>query len=546
MNKVAHYLQEHLIGEVFTSPDTRSYFSTDGSIMRIVPSLVVYPRNENDLRKTARFTWQLAERGRVIPITARGMGTDVGGASIGSGISLVFPAHMHKILELDPKSGVVAVQPGANFGKMQQTLHTHGRFVPVYPQSIEYTSVGGAVANNCSGEKSGKYGCARDFVKGMRVVLANGELIETGRINKRELNKKIGLASLEGEIYRILDTLIEDNKQIIKNMPPLPKVNSAGYALGNVKRKDGSFDLTPLIVGSQGTLALISEIVFDSEAYNPETSVMTATFATRVLALEAADELAKMGDGPAIIDFVDKHLLEDINRINPQLLKEVIETPLPEMMLFVEFDDDSSRQQKRLAKKARKIIEKHNGYLAIANEEHDIDRLKAVRDSAATMWTHVEGSARGLPIIDDAAVPPKQLNTLLTGIDEMMQRNGQQVYAVSGSALSGVVHVLPHLDMSQIGDRQKMFRLIDEFYTLVISLGGTISADHGDGRIRGSLLANQYGEQILDLFTAVKKAFDPYNILNPGVKIGASLAEVKPLLRVDYSARQNLQHMPRL
>ncbi len=546
MNKVAHYLQEHLIGEVFTSPDTRSYFSTDGSIMRVVPSLVVYPRNENDMRKTARFTWQLAERGRVIPITARGMGTDVGGASIGSGISLVFPAHMHKILELDPKSGIVAVQPGANFGKMQQTLHTHGRFVPVYPQSTEYTSVGGAIANNCSGERSGKYGSAREYVKGLRVVLANGELIETGRLNKRELNKKIGLASLEGEIYRAIDALIEDNKDVIKSMPPLPRVNSAGYAIGDVKRKDGSFDLTPLIVGSQGTLAIISEIVLDSEAYNPETNVMTATFASRSSALDAVDELAKMSDGPAVIDFVDKHLLEDINRINPQLLKEVIETPLPEMLLYVEFDDDSTRQQKRLAKKARKIIEKHNGFLAIANEEHDIDRLKAVRDSAATMWTHVEGSARALPIIDDAAVPPKQMGALLAGIDEMMQRNNQLVYAVSGSALSGTVHVLPHLDMSQIGDRQKVFKYIDEFYTLVISLGGTISTDHGDGRLRGSLLVNQYGERVVELFTAVKKAFDPYNILNPGVKIGANIDDMKLLIRADYSARQNLQHMPRL
>jgi FAD/FMN-containing dehydrogenase len=216
------------------------------------------------------------------------------------------------------------------------------------------------------------------------------------------------------------------------------------------------------------------------------------------------------------------------------------------MMLYVEFDDDSTRQQKRLAKKARKIIEKHNGFLAIANEEHDIDRLKAVRDSAATMWTHVEGSARGLPIIDDAVVPQKQMLALLTGIDEMMQRNNQLVYAVSGSALSGAVRVLPHLDMTQIGDRQKMFRFIDEFYTLVISLGGSISSDHGDGRIRGTLLVNQYGEKIVELFNAVKKAFDPYGILNPGVKVGTTLEDVKPLLRSDYSARQNLQHMPRM
>src|SRR6476620_1509938 len=103
MNKIADYLQEHLVGEVITSPDARKYFSTDASIFSVVPQLVVYPRSENDIRKTARFTWQLAERGRVVPITARGAGTDLSGAALGRGVILVFPAHMNKILELDTK-----------------------------------------------------------------------------------------------------------------------------------------------------------------------------------------------------------------------------------------------------------------------------------------------------------------------------------------------------------------------------------------------------------------------------------------------------------
>src|SRR5579859_5433683 len=156
MSKAAHYLQEHLLGEVMTSPDARKYFATDSSIFTLAPALVVYPRNENDVRKTARFTWQLAERGRIIPITARGSGTDQTGASLGNGIMLVFPAHMNRILELDTKVNVVAVEPGINFAKLQQTLHTHGRFLPPSPASAEYSTIGGAIANNASGEKSFK------------------------------------------------------------------------------------------------------------------------------------------------------------------------------------------------------------------------------------------------------------------------------------------------------------------------------------------------------------------------------------------------------
>src|SRR5688572_4996216 len=135
MNKVAHYLQEHLIGEVMTSGDARNYFSTDASIFTLPPAIILYPRNENDVRKTARFTWQLAERGRVIPMTARGAGTDQSGAAIGSGIILAFPAHMNRILEFDNKSGDVTIEPGINYGKLQQALHTHNRFLPPFPAS---------------------------------------------------------------------------------------------------------------------------------------------------------------------------------------------------------------------------------------------------------------------------------------------------------------------------------------------------------------------------------------------------------------------------
>lgn len=242
MSKVAHYLQEHLLGEVMTSADARKYFSTDGSIFTLTPNLIVYPRNEQDVRKVARFTWQLAERGRIIPITARGAGTDQGGAALGSGVIMVFPAHMNRVVELDPKNGVVTVEPGLNYGRLQQTLHTHERFLPPYPASYEYSTLGGAVANNAGGEKTLKYGVTRDYVKALRVVLANGEVIETARLSRRDLNKKLGLSTFEGEIYRALDALLEEQADAVGRTRLGVTKNSAGYALADIKRPDGSFE----------------------------------------------------------------------------------------------------------------------------------------------------------------------------------------------------------------------------------------------------------------------------------------------------------------
>src|SRR5690606_16550996 len=217
MSKVANYLQEHLLGEVLTSPSARRYFSTDGGVFQVAPQIVVYPRNTSDVRKVARFTWQLAERGKILPITARGKGSDQGGAAIGSGVMLVFPAHMNKLLELDTGKGIVRVQPGLIYQTLQNVLHTHGRFLPPYPSSIDFATMGGAVANNSAGEKTVKYGATKNYVRELDVVLANGELIHTLRLTKRELNKKKGLTNFEGEVYRQLDGLITDNWDLIQN-----------------------------------------------------------------------------------------------------------------------------------------------------------------------------------------------------------------------------------------------------------------------------------------------------------------------------------------
>src|SRR5256885_535286 len=183
MSKIAHYLQEHLMGEVTDSLEVRRYFSTDASILQVMPSVVIYPANESDVRKVARFSWQLAQRGKILPITARGGGSDTSGAAIGSGIIMSFTAHMNRILTLDPKKEFITVEPGITFGSLQQTLYTHGLFLPPYPASSAYATIGGGIANNTIGEKSVKYGALGKYVEKLSVVLANGEIIETGTIS---------------------------------------------------------------------------------------------------------------------------------------------------------------------------------------------------------------------------------------------------------------------------------------------------------------------------------------------------------------------------
>jgi FAD/FMN-containing dehydrogenase len=544
MSKVAHYLQEHLMGEVMTSPDARRYFATDASVLSLTPALVVYPRNENDVRKTARFTWQLAERGRVIPITARGAGTDLSGAALGSGIVLAFPAHMHRILELDSKSGIVSVEPGINYAKLQQTLNTHDRFLPPYPASIEYSTIGGAVANNSSGEKSFKYGDTRDYVRSLRVVLANGEVIETGRLSKRELGKKLGLATFEGEIYRAVDTLIEENSELIGKIQTGVTKNSAGYFLEDIKRKDGSFDLTPLIVGSQGTLGIVTETTLETEAFIPNTILMAAYFSDLESAQTAVLELRDLPDMPSAIEMVDDQLLTVVDKLNPNQLKDVITKPFPRVVMLIEFDSASERMQKRLIKKTQKILEKLGATFQVEADPLKQEELWKIRHASAAVVAHTEGNIKALPIIEDGIVPPERFKEYLEGLYAIFERAHLQA-AVWGHAGDAHLHVQPFLDLSQVGDRQKVFRVMDEYYSLVLGLGGSIAGEHGEGRLRAPYLSQQYGAEVYSLFQKVKSIFDPYGTLNPGVKVNVTIDNVKQLLRPGYSLEHLYDHMPR-
>lgn len=544
MNKVAHYLQEHLIGEVVTSDDARKFFSTDGSIFQVAPAIIAYPRNENDVRKTARFVWQLAERNRLVSLTPRGLGSNTTGSSINSGIVMVFPAHLNKILELDTKSGSVVVEPGVSIDKLQQALHTHGRFLPTIPINYHYSSVGGALGKNSAGEHSIKYGSIKNYVKKARVVLSNGEVMETKRLSKREHSKKMGLSTFEGEIYRAIDTLIEENHDIIKNFNLNVAKNSAGYDIFSVKRKDKSFDLTSLIIGSEGTLGVITEVELDTEPYNPKSTVITAKIDDINKCGDILHSIRSLKDLPSTVDVIDKGIINFVAQTNPNQIKGIFTAPYPAIYMIIEFDGTSDRKQSKTAHKVKKILEKHDVNFSVESEEDQKLTTRKVRDLVSAFVGYQEGTKQALPVVNDAIVPPEQFMELVKGIYTLCQ-NYQLTPALWGQAGDANVSFYPFLDVGKLGDRQKLFRLLDEYYSLVIELGGSISAEEGDGRLRAPYLEKMFGSDIIQLFNKIKQVFDPYNIMNPGVKLGSSIEDNKANLRDSYSLAGKHNYLPR-
>jgi len=532
-------LQGQLLGSVTDNDDVRQFFATDASIFTISPEAVVYPRNTADVRKTIKLAAERTQAGKPLSVVPRGKGTDQGGGAVGDGLQLVFPAYMNRLIRLTKDT--VTVQPGMSYKALQQILHTHGRFLPPYPASLDYSTVGGAVGNNAAGEKTVKYGATRDFVVGLKVVLADGSLIETRRISARELNRKKGQADLEGDIYRKLDSLILDHEDIIAKAKLKVSKNTAGYALERVRGKDGSFDLGQVIIGAQGTLGVVTEITFKTVVWNQRTTLLVGYFDDLRQVSDAITKLVALS--PSALELVDHHLLAYVRRHQSQDLENLLPDTLPKIVLLVEFDDGSQFAQNMHARRAQTILKKHAGDFRVSTDPIEQEALWKIRRSAAAVIWMAPGAKKALPFIEDGIVPAARLGTFLERTYKLLQKYDLDI-AVWGHAGDANLHLQPFLDLSKKKDVEKMLDLSHDFTELVISLGGSTSAEHNDGLIRAPYLQQLYGTAMYELLRQTKHIFDPHNVLNPGKKVDVTESIMRGRLRTEYSLSHLSDHLP--
>jgi FAD/FMN-containing dehydrogenase len=271
---------------------------------------------------------------------------------------------------------------------------------------------------------------------------------------------------------------------------------------------------------------------------------MAASFSTRSDMLHAVAQIAKMDNGPACIDMVDRSLLNLAMRINPSLYKGTFDGQSPESILIFEFDDESDRTQYRLAKKVRKILSKH-GAVVYEPEGEESEKWLVLRDSSTLAITHTEGLKKAVPVIDDAMVPVDKLGMLMDGVDNLMATLSIEHYSMWGRAGDGVLHIAPVLDISQTGDRQKAFRLMEEYYKGVLELGGSVCGDYAEGRMRAAIVRKYSSEQMATIMKTIKNIFDPHGIVNPNVKVDVTDAQLKAMLRSSYSLSHQYTHLPR-
>lgn len=532
MSKVAQYLNEHLLGEVTTNDHARKSFSTDGSILTLVPDMVVYPRSTSDLRKVARFCWQLAEKGHKLTITARGSGTDQTGAAIGTGVIIDTVAHLNEIFEIDAKQRLVRVQPGVNFKALNDALRLQGLFIPSYPASYAYSTIGGAIGNNASGILSGKYGSTSEWVSQLEIVLANGEILQTGRVSKKELQRKKGLQTFEGEIYRSIDNLITDNVAVLDTLA-IDVRDNAGYNIVDVKQRDGSIDLTPLFVGSQGTLGVISEIILKAEPLTDAPLVGALAFADFDSARDGLDLLRSLT--PSVMELIDARLftaaVERGKRY--QFYSDALDQGEVAAVVYVEFDDRGDHAKKKIAKKIAKAFENLPAYVALERDPAKAEDLRILPTVTSLARLSDKSDECAPPLLDGAFIPSERFEDFAGAVAAIEAKLHVQL-PLHGHASQHVYFARPTLSFHKVTDRQKLFKLLAEWSAAVASHGGHLIGEAGEGRLKAAFAYKDLDKDVADLFKGIREIFDPLDIMNTGVKQAVELKKLAGELRADY------------
>lgn len=524
-------------GEVDDSLGTRDFYSHDASMFEIRPQVVVFPRDSSDVQKVIQVVAKLKAKQPGLSVTARSAGTDMTGGAINDSIIVDFKQHLTAIEHVAADSA--QVQPGALYREFEVETLKHQALLPPYPASRDLCTVGGMVANNSGGEKSLEYGKVKDFVTSLRVVFADGNEYEVKPLTRKELDAKMAQKDYEGAIYKRVYELCEKHYDEIKAAKPDVSKNSMGYTLWEVwDRETGIFDLTKLIVGSEGTLGFVTDITFRLVPYRPHSGIL-------VLFLRDIDDLGELIPKvlqyhPATFECFDDATLLLSMRFMPYFLKMLglkkfihlivslapdalqFVRGIPKMVLMVEFNGDSEDEVREKVRTLHRGLKQYRARYEINGFEEDptegkSEKFWTLRRNAFNLLRSKVRDKHTAPFIDDLVVKPQYLAEFLPQIRKLIKK--YTLFAtIQGHIGDGNFHIIPLMKIEDPKERAKLLPAMKEVDNLVLKYHGSLSGEHNDGLVRGPWLEQQFGKPIVDLFREVKHICDPTDIFNPHKK----------------------------
>jgi FAD/FMN-containing dehydrogenase/Fe-S oxidoreductase len=478
-------------------------YASDASIYEIKPLAVIRPRSLRDVVAAVQYGAE-----NHLPIHARGAGTGLAGESLGKGLVLDFSRYMRRLVDTSDDS--VRIQPGIVHAQLNELLRPLGRQFGPDPAMSSVTTMGSVIAIDAGGSRWLKYGSARNHVLSLQVVLADGQVLEVAREPLDD--RRAELHSRRGQLTTSLVELLTREEALIRERQPQSAVNRSGYQLSGVLNGD-YLDFTRLLVGSEGTLAIITEATVATQPLPKHRGVALLLFDRLESAAKAVIEVLALD--PSACDLMDRRHLSLARESTVQY--DLLIPPETEAVLLVEHEGDTlPAVRDKLAQVIDRVRRKKRlAFHAVqAQDRHEIELYWRLARKVVPTLYRMKGSTRPLPFIEDLAVPPKALAEALVRTQNVLKQH-QVIASVFAHAGHGQLHLRPFLDLSDSADVTRMAALASDLYDEVLALGGTISGEHADGLSRTAFIRRQYGP-LADVFGEVKRIFDPDNILNPG------------------------------
>lgn len=538
-----HNLREEIAsffkGEIANDAETLKHYSRDASVVEVLPSLVLFPRDVEDLKELVRFVDSNKAKHPELSLTGRSAGTDMTGGPLTESIVLDFTKHFNR-QEINRDALRAVVEPGLYFRDLESHTLPHHIALPVYPASKQLAALGGMVMNNAGGEKTLRYGQVGDFVEDLSLVMADGNEHTFKKLTRLELEEKMAEDTFEGKVYREMHALIMENQKLIEAHTPHTTKNSAGYALWDVwDRKNDTFDLTKVLVGSQGTLGLMTRATMRLVKETSERTLAT-------LFLKDWNQLPKLVNTilplkPESMEVFDDTTMKIGIRFMPEIAKSAHQTFLafafrflpevwvgmkmfgmPKLILLVEFAEYTPEAVRSKIQRLEDALRGSRVQKRIITNAEDREKYWIMRrESFNLLRKHVRGKQTA-PFIDDFAIDPQKMPEFLPKLLSILKENGIGAN-IAGHAGDGNYHIIPLMDLTQESERAKIVPVAKKVYDLIVQYGGTITAEHNDGIVRTPFVSQMFGPEMYALFEKVKKIFDPENIFNPGKKVGGSL-----------------------
>ncbi len=524
-------------GDIDTSDETRETYSHDASLFELVPQVVLSPKDADDIKSVVSFVTRNKSEHPELSITPRSRGTDMSGAAIGESIVLDVSKYMIQLYEVDAEKA--HVQPGKLYREFDVETLKYGSILPSYPASRDLASVGGMVNNNSGGEKSLEFGKTDNFVTELKVVLSDGNEYTMKPLNRDELNAKMSQDDFEGKLYQQTFELLDRHYDEIQAAAPHVSKDSTGYHLWNVwKRDTGIFDLTKLFIGAQGTLGIVTDIKLRLVPHPAHSGTLVCYMHT----MDGLGDIipAVLKHKPATFESFDdntlwlsfKFFFLFISKLGLwtwiitalQLLPDglMLVKGIPKLILLIEFTGATPEEVKQKIHNA-KLDLRHFGftYMEEDNTEAKSQKFWLMRRESFNLLRKKIKDKHTAPFIDDFVVPPDRLTEFLPQLRDIIKKYG--LFAtIAGHMGDGNFHVIPLMKIEDPKERAKFEPAMKDVNTLVISYGGSVSGEHGDGLIRGPWLEQMYSPNVLGYMKEVKQLYDPQNIFNPHKKTDAT------------------------